>query len=144
MNAPAVTAPVAESPVVTAPATTSPRVERKRIEAPPPPPKPTPAEEAQQLLEEGRALVKRQRLREAESALRRCLVLVPQLARCHMMLGSTYAQLKQLERGAYHYRRFIELAPEDTNAARVRQLLKKYDESVSAGKREEQENERSW
>jgi hypothetical protein len=51
-----------------------------------------------------------------------------------MMLGSTYALLKDFERGAYHYRKFVEMSPDDSNADRVRLLLQKYDESVGQTK----------
>src|SRR5262249_51202977 len=77
---------------------------------------PTAREQAEQLYGDGKTLHKKQQLREAEQTFKRCLIVDPTFARCHMMLGSTYALLKDFERGAYHYRKFVEMAPDDSNA----------------------------
>ncbi|MFN0063449.1 MAG: FHA domain-containing protein [Myxococcaceae bacterium] len=148
-TAPSVVAPspaVAVPPIVATPSSSPPGVaERPRPRAPlarapvrpneplrpRETPAPLPADEALALLNDGRALVKQGKLKEAEAVFQKCLSTAPQHARCHMMLGSTYAQMRMLERGAFHYRRFLELAPNDPNSPRVKELLEKYDESVT-------------
>jgi tetratricopeptide (TPR) repeat protein len=57
----------------------------------------------------------------------KCLAADESFAPCHMMLGSCYAKLRQPEKGAEHYRKFVELAPDDPKAAMVRTLLEQYD-----------------
>ncbi|HET9450806.1 MAG TPA: hypothetical protein VFO83_07995, partial [Aggregicoccus sp.] len=90
-----------------------------------------PGSAAQSLYEDGFQLFKKKQFREAEVFFRKCLAAEPGLASCHMMLGTTYANLKQLEQGAHHYRRFLELAPAHPKAAAVRRHLEAYEKARS-------------
>jgi regulator of sirC expression with transglutaminase-like and TPR domain len=51
-----------------------------------------------------------------------------------MVLGSAYARLREPELGAQHYRRFLQLAPEDPDAAKIKIYLEQY-ESAKANTR---------
>jgi len=90
---------------------------------------PEAVEEAKRLYEEGYTLVKKKQYKEAQSFFVKCLELDKTFARCHMLLGTTYARLREPELGARHYRLFVKLAPEDPDAERVRSLLEQYDRS---------------
>ncbi len=104
-----------------------------------PPPLPDKAAEeevdpAEKLYEEGTGLYRKGQYTDAASALNQCLKVNPALAKCHMALASTYAKLKEPELGAQHYRRFIQLAPDDPQAARVKLLLEEYEASRELGR----------
>ncbi len=104
-----------------------------------PPPQPDKAAEeevdpAEKLYEEGTGLYRKGQYTDAASALNQCLKVNPALAKCHMALASTYAKLKEPELGAQHYRRFIQLAPDDPQAARVKLLLEEYEASRELGR----------
>jgi TolA-binding protein len=86
---------------------------------------------AQALYEDGFRLFKKKQFKEAEVFFRRCLGADAAFAGCHMMLGTTYANLKQLEKGAFHYRRFLELAPTHPKAPAVRRHLEAYEKARS-------------
>lgn len=90
---------------------------------------PNAAEEAKRLYDEGYSLVKKKQFKEAQGFLTKCIKVDKTFARCHMLLGSTYAKLREPELGAKHYRLFVELAPDDPDAARVKALLDQYDRS---------------
>ena len=49
-------------------------------------------------------------------------------AECHLALGSTYARLREPEKGAQHYREFLRLAPTHDRAEEVRRLLQDYED----------------
>jgi Flp pilus assembly protein TadD len=90
---------------------------------------PAPADDAgdpKVLADEGSLLFKNGRLKEASAALKRCISVDPEYARCHKLLGATYARLNELEKGAEHYRLFLKLAPMDPQAEQVRTLLDAY------------------
>ncbi|MHB8876731.1 MAG: FHA domain-containing protein [Myxococcaceae bacterium] len=96
----------------------------------PPPVKPAAngaAQEAQKLYEEGLLLLRSKQYREARTVLDRCLKADPTFAGCHKGLGSANAQLKDPEKGAYHYRKFLQLAPNDKDADKVRTILDAYE-----------------
>ncbi len=104
-----------------------------------PPPEPLADAEAEgdpaeKLYEEGTGLYRKGQYTDAAGALNQCLKVNPVLAKCHMALASTYAKLKEPELGAQHYRRFIELAPDDPQAARVKLLLEQYEASKELGR----------
>ena len=86
-------------------------------------------EPAEKLYEEGTGLYRRGQYADAASTLNQCLRVNPDLAKCHLALATTYAKLKEPELGAQHYRRFIQLAPDDPQAARVKLLLEEYEAS---------------
>jgi predicted component of type VI protein secretion system len=85
------------------------------------------AEQVRKLYEEGTDLLRNNQLNKAVAALNRCLALDPGFAKCHRMLGATYARLKNPEKGAIHYRRFVQLAPNDPEAAKVKIFLEQYE-----------------
>jgi pSer/pThr/pTyr-binding forkhead associated (FHA) protein len=91
------------------------------------PPAPDPSDQARKLAEDASTLLGKSQFREAASMLKRCVDLDPDQPRCHKLLGTTYAKLKQPERGAEHYRIFLRLAPNDPQADQVRKLLEVYD-----------------
>ena len=85
------------------------------------------AQQVKRLYEEGTDLLRNNELNKAVDALNRCLALDPGFAKCHRMLGATYARLKNPEKGAIHYRKFIQLAPNDPEAAKVKIFLEQYE-----------------
>jgi tetratricopeptide (TPR) repeat protein len=84
-------------------------------------------EQVKRLYEEGTELLRKNELNKAVDALNRCLALDPAFAKCHRMLGATYARLRNPEQGAIHYRKFIQLAPNDPEAPKVRIFLEQYE-----------------
>jgi pSer/pThr/pTyr-binding forkhead associated (FHA) protein len=85
------------------------------------------SEQVKQLYEQGTDLLRNNELNKAVAALNRCLALDPNFAKCHRMLGATYARLKNPEKGAMHYRRFVQLAPNDPEALKVKIFLEQYE-----------------
>ncbi len=85
------------------------------------------SEQVKRLYEQGTDLLRKNELHKAVDALNRCLALDPRFAKCHRMLGATYARLKNPEQGAIHYRRFVQLAPNDPEAPKVRVFLEQYE-----------------
>jgi pSer/pThr/pTyr-binding forkhead associated (FHA) protein len=98
------------------------------------PPVATPEETAQKLYDEGTSLYRKGQLADAANTLNQCLRVDPTFAKCHMVLGSTYAKLREPELGAQHYRRFMQLAPDDPEAARVKILLDQYESAKGPSK----------
>jgi ABC transport system ATP-binding/permease protein len=98
--------------------------------------RPPPADEdAQKLYDQGTSLYRKGQFADAASTLNQCLRIDPSFAKCHMVLGSTYAKLREPELGAQHYRRFVQLAPNDPDAAKVKLLLDQYESAkLSPGK----------
>ena len=99
---------------------------------PPGPPKPNPevqkTEEAQRLFDDGKLLLKKRQYKEAQVFFSRCLDLDRGNAECHLALGSTYARLRDSEKGAQHYREFLRLAPTHDRAPEVQKLLQEYED----------------
>ncbi len=85
------------------------------------------SEQVKRLYEQGTELLRKNELNKAVAALNRCLALDPGFAKCHRMLGATYARLKNPEKGAIHYRRFVQLAPNDPEATKVKIFLEQYE-----------------
>lgn len=96
--------------------------------------------QANQLYERGREQLKAGKVRDAIETFTRCLTLEPTAARCHMLLGASYAQLAstdpsarahgaELDQAVSHYRKFLQYAgPDETKEAqRVRAILRGYD-----------------
>lgn len=75
--------------------------------------------------------------REALRLAKECTQVAPSNADCHLMLGTVEARLGNIDKGADHYRRYIELAPENHPLrAGVLERLKTYD----TGKQQQQKN----
>ncbi len=90
------------------------------------------ADEARKNFEDGTLLFKKRQFREAKVFFQKCLEADPGFARCHMMLGSTFARLNNAEEGAKHYRQFVQLAPaDDADALKVKKFLEEYEASKS-------------
>ncbi|HZH03125.1 MAG TPA: FHA domain-containing protein [Myxococcaceae bacterium] len=83
--------------------------------------------EVERICDEGAQLLERRQYKNAEAALRQCVQMNPAHARCHKLLGTTYAHLRDPERGAVHYRRFLALAPTDPQADAVKRILESYE-----------------
>jgi tetratricopeptide (TPR) repeat protein len=93
---------------------------------------PTP-NEAQVLYQEGRRFFDADQLAEAVTWFNRCLEKDPDFARCHLMLGSSYAKLSRMDDAERHYRRFLALAPADDPAVpRVKKILEDSDNQKKA------------
>ncbi|WP_443096600.1 protein kinase domain-containing protein [Pyxidicoccus parkwayensis] len=79
-------------------------------------------------LAQGQALFKAGRLAAARAEARKCVADEPLNAECHLLLGSVEARLGNVEEGAKHYRRFLELAPADhPHASKVIRVLQEYE-----------------
>ena len=82
-----------------------------------------------QLVERGKRLVINGDFARAEKDLRDCLRLDPNQPDCHRNLGVLYAQQDQTASAIKHYRRYIELRPDAGDASRVREILRKFEDS---------------
>jgi pSer/pThr/pTyr-binding forkhead associated (FHA) protein len=112
---------------------TPPKPPDRKLPTPPAPERPAKNEqEIQAIISDSAALMKKKQFREAEGLLRKCLELDPVNAECNVMLGSTYAKLNRLDEGARHYRQFLELAPNDSRAPRVKQMVDDYEKKKAA------------
>lgn len=96
----------------------------------------TNAEEPRRLYQHGAELLRTNQLSEAALVLNQCVKLDPAYARCHRMLGATYARMHDPERGALHYKRYLQLAPDDPESLRVRALLEQYESTRGLSKQE--------
>jgi pSer/pThr/pTyr-binding forkhead associated (FHA) protein len=75
--------------------------------------------------------------REAQRLAKECTKVAPMNADCYLMLGTVEARLGNIDKGADHYRRYIELAPENHPLrAGVLERLRTYD----TGKQQQQKN----
>jgi tetratricopeptide (TPR) repeat protein/tRNA A-37 threonylcarbamoyl transferase component Bud32 len=75
---------------------------------------------------------KSKRYEDAAARVSVCIGIDPTHADCRMLAGSVFALLGRTEEAAEHYRKFLELAPDDPAAAEVRENLKKYEEQARA------------
>jgi len=89
-------------------------------------------QDAQKLFDQGTSLYRKGQFTDAANTLNQCLRVDPSFAKCHMVLGSTYAKLREPELGAQHYRRFVQLAPNDPEAPKVKLLLDQYETRKSS------------
>jgi pSer/pThr/pTyr-binding forkhead associated (FHA) protein len=85
-------------------------------------------DEAQKDFDDGKLLLKKKQYKEAQVFFSKCLELDKNNAECHLALGSTYARLREPEKGAQHYREFLRLAPTHERAEEVRKLLQDYED----------------
>jgi|GEM_PF-369725 len=89
--------------------------------------------EALALYQEGRRLYDAGQLPDAVSSFSRCLEKDAEFARCHLMLGSSYEKLGQMDDAARHYRRFLALAAaDDPEAPRVKKILEDWENQKKA------------
>jgi Flp pilus assembly protein TadD len=95
---------------------------------------PRSAQDAEKLYDQGTDLYRKGQYTEAASTLNECLKVDPSFAKCHMVLGSTYAKLKEPELGAQHYRQFVQLAPNDPDTAKVQVFLEQYESGRAPGR----------
>lgn len=102
---------------------------REEPENPPPS-----SQGAEKLYDQGTDLYRKGQYTEAATTLNECLKVNPSYAKCHMVLGSTYAKLKEPELGAQHYRKFVQLAPNDPDTAKVQLFLEQYESGRAAGR----------
>ncbi|MGO9830044.1 MAG: FHA domain-containing protein [Myxococcaceae bacterium] len=80
--------------------------------------------EALPLYQEGRRLYDAGQLPAAVASFSRCLEKDADFARCHLMLGSSYEKLGQMDDAERHYRRFLALASaDDPEVPRVQKIL---------------------
>jgi pSer/pThr/pTyr-binding forkhead associated (FHA) protein len=91
-------------------------------------------EEAQKLFDDGKLLLKKRQYKEAQVFFSKCLEVDRGNAECHLALGSTYARLRDSEKGAQHYREFLRLAPTHDRAPEVQKLLQEYEDQKTKQK----------
>ncbi len=90
------------------------------------PPEPPPQSAAAKLQEEGLALLKVMRYRQAIERLEKCIEVEPGRPECHLYLGSAYAKDNQPDKGAMHYMQFLELAPNHPQYEKVKGFVDGY------------------
>jgi tetratricopeptide (TPR) repeat protein len=95
-----------------------------------------PGDQTQQLYDQGAEQFRKNQFPEAAATLKECVRLDPASARCHRMLGATYARLREPELGAEHYRKFVQLAPDDPDTPKVRIFLEQYDAAKGLSKKD--------
>jgi pSer/pThr/pTyr-binding forkhead associated (FHA) protein len=105
-----------------------------REDRPAAPPRPAGAV-LQTLYDEGTAHYRNGKFAEAARALKECLKVDPTFPRCHMALGATYARLREPALGAEHYRKFIQLAPNDPEVGKVKTYLEQYESLQNSGQK---------
>ena len=80
------------------------------------------------MMSEGRVLMKEKQYVAAREKLEKCIRRAPGYPDCHKNLGTVWAQLKEPQKGAAEYRRFLELAgPEHPSYGKVREILDSYE-----------------
>ena len=89
--------------------------------------------EIERLYREGKTLYDAGSVTDATTRFERCLSLDPRHARCHLMLGTSYARAGDTTRAEAQYRRFLELAAADDPAIpRVKKFLEDSDAEKKA------------
>jgi len=78
---------------------------------------------AVRLLNKGVALFNGGKVDQAIPIFERVLTVDPTLAKTHYMLGLSYANSGNNEKGKEHLTKFLELAPNDENAATAKEML---------------------
>jgi tetratricopeptide (TPR) repeat protein len=97
---------------------------------PDPPPAPVAsknAAETDKLIEDARELNKKSEYAAAKTKLTKCIALDANNATCHKLLGIVYANLKDNKKGVFHYKKFIELAPDDPAVPKVKAIIEAYE-----------------
>lgn len=78
---------------------------------------------AVRLLNKGVNLFNASKVEQAVQIFERVLQIAPDVAKTHYMLGLSYANSGQTEKAKEHLTRFLELAPNDENAAAAKEML---------------------
>ncbi len=78
---------------------------------------------ARELGEEGEAALGTGNVERARTLLLACIELNPWSAGCHRSLGVMFARIDDTKKALEHYRRYVELAPDAPDAARVRRMI---------------------
>ncbi len=92
-----------------------------------------PEKEALGLRTDAEAAINRGDYDTAVGKLRKSLKLNPKDAQAHFLIAQCLAQNNELEDAAEHFRKFLDLAPNDPKAARVKEVLKAYEDSRKSG-----------
>jgi len=101
----------------------------------PPPPQPPPVKQpppqpagkgSAELLEEARAFNKNKEYAKSKVVLEKCIKGEPKNAECWKLMGVTLGQLGDGAGGARAYEKFLEIAPDHPQAAKVRQIVDTY------------------
>ncbi len=83
--------------------------------------------------QEGRRLYDAGQVPAAVTSFSHCLEKDADFARCHLMLGSSYEKLGQMDDAARHYRRFLALAAaDDPEVPRVKKILEDWENQKKA------------
>ncbi len=91
------------------------------------------ASEALTFYQEGRRLYDVGQVPAAVTSFSHCLEKDADFARCHLMLGSSYEKLGQMDDAARHYRRFLALAAaDDPEVPRVKKILEDWENQKKA------------
>jgi len=86
----------------------------------------------QDVLQKANAALEIAQADQAIELLQACLSVAPEMTACHWSMGVAYARNQQPEDAARHYRRFVELAPEDARVPQVLEVLRAYESSAAA------------
>ncbi|WP_338864364.1 FHA domain-containing protein [Myxococcus stipitatus] len=88
-------------------------------------------EKTTKLINRAKELIKTKKYSDALSVAEECVSIDDLNPDCQLMLGITWARLEEMDKGAKHYRKFLELAPpEHAYRGGVEAQLKAYDDSV--------------
>lgn len=85
--------------------------------------------ESRKLWADANALYEKKKLEEAIDKVHESLALDPAFGKSHRLLGVVYAELKRNEEAVQHYRRYLQLEPEASDAKDVRQIIEDYEKS---------------
>lgn len=72
---------------------------------------------------EGQQAMVNGKVARAETLLLACVELDPSAANCHRSLGVLYAKKEETKKAIAHYKRYVALAPESSDAERVRRMI---------------------
>lgn len=82
-----------------------------------------PSGSAKALYDKGRQLFDAGKVRDATAALEQAVAVQPEHARAHYLLGLCYLNASDMAKAREHLGRFLELAPDDPEAANARSML---------------------
>jgi len=99
----------------------------KTTPAPRPSMMPSTKEQAQAMHDDAHNAFRGKQYDQAIVLASKCQELDPTNSKCQMLLAASFARNGKPEKAAEHYRKFLELAPNDANAPRVRELLNNYE-----------------